>query len=227
MKRTLLLLSLFQLVLITSPRAQDASHRIDAPIFRIGDQWSYRRQDIGGRGQPSEFTERVERVSEAEVWVLGKGADNRPYWRLFEGKSARPLARYAYEFNASGQRGEKTADDAASAPEVQFPLELGKTYKIEESWINSSGGRGTSDLKATITAFEKIKSPAGEYDAFKIEITGWWNGRSFSGSGRLQRTVWYAPAVKQTIKREHKDYYGGQLANHTVTEVIEFKPAQP
>ena len=68
---------------------------------------------------------------------------------------------------------EKTADDAASAPEVQFPLELGKSYKIEENWTNSSGGRGTSDLKATITAVEKIRVTAGEYDAFKIEVSGW------------------------------------------------------
>lgn len=227
MKRILLLLSLFTLVLATSPRAQDAKRRIDAPVFKVGEEWRYRKQNIGGPGQPSEFSERVEQVGEAEVWVLGKGADNRQYWRLLEAKSARPLARYEYNINTPGQRGDKTADDAANAPEVQFPMEIGKTYKIEESWINSSGGRGTSDLKATITAFEKVKVAAGEYGAFKIEISGWWNGRSFTGSGRQQRTVWYAPELKQTIKREHRDYYDGQLSNHAVTEMIEFKPAPP
>lgn len=36
MKRILLLLSLFTLVLATAPRAQDAKRRIDAPVFKIG-----------------------------------------------------------------------------------------------------------------------------------------------------------------------------------------------
>ncbi len=229
MKATLLVLSLLTLMLTTEPKAQDAQPRTDVPAFKVGDEWRFRQQDldIGGRGQTSVFTERVDRVSETEVWVLGKGADNVPYWRLFEAKSARPLARYAYDVDAPGQRGHKTADDAASASEVQFPLELGKTYKIEESWTNSSGGRGTSDLKAKITTFARIKAASGEYDAFQIEISGWWNGRSFTGSGVQQRTVWYAPAVKRTIKREHKDFYGGRQEHHIVTEIIDFKSAQP
>lgn len=213
------------LALTDAPKAQDVKQRADAPEHRVGDEWRYRVQDIGNRRQPSEIHERVQSISGPAVWLLGAEAGSPSYWKLLDAKTARPLARHGYDANAADQRGAKTGDQSASDAEVQFPLELGKTYKIAERWINSSGGHGTSDLKASVVAIEKVNHPSGEYDAFRIEISGWWNAGG--GSGKLQRTVWYAPAAKSTVRREHKDYNSSQLWNHYVSELLEFKPAPP
>ena len=33
---------------------------------------------------------------------------------------------------------------------------------------------------------EKIKTPAGEFDAFKVEYEGWWNNRTSRTSGKVK-----------------------------------------
>ena len=59
MKRNYLLLGLLTLALITAPKAQDTKQRIDTPVFKVGDEWRYRKQEVGGPEKTSEFSERM------------------------------------------------------------------------------------------------------------------------------------------------------------------------
>ena len=57
-------------------------------------------------------------------------------------------------------------------------------------------------MDSSVVAYEKIKVPAGEFDAFKIEAKGFWNNQTTPRSGKMQITNWYAPAAKAIIKSE-------------------------
>lgn len=106
----------------------------------------------------------------------------------------------------------------------KFPLVVG------EAWKSSVLAEGTSsksktDVDVKVVAREKVKTPAGEFDAFKIESEGWINGISWSGAIRFTEVRWYAPATGRVVKTEYKDFRNGQLWTNTLTELKSFKPA--
>lgn len=106
----------------------------------------------------------------------------------------------------------------------KFPLVVG------DSWKSSFVGEGNNsksktDLEFKVVAREKVNTPAGEFDTFRIESNGWINGVSWSGTIRMSDVRWYAPSVGRVVRSEYKDFRGGQLWTNTVSELKSFKPA--
>lgn len=106
----------------------------------------------------------------------------------------------------------------------KFPLVVG------DGWKSSFVGEGASnksktDLDFKVAARETVKTPAGEFDAYRIEAEGWITGITWSGAIRMTEVRWYAPAIGRVVKSEYKDFRGGNLWTNTVTELKSFKPA--
>jgi hypothetical protein len=101
---------------------------------------------------------------------------------------------------------------------------------VGESWKSSylsesATAKSKGDIDFKVVAREKVKTPAGEFDAFRIESGGWVTGVSWSGSVRIAQVQWFAPAVGRVIKSEYKDYRGSQLWTDTASELKSFTPA--
>jgi len=95
---------------------------------------------------------------------------------------------------------------SGEAKRLVFPLEIGKKWEYQYNFTNKAkAAKGRWKLDATVTAYEKVNVPAGEYDAFKIEYTGFWHNDTKGKSGRLKMTNWYAPAVRTIIRNEFED----------------------
>ncbi|MEO8922297.1 MAG: hypothetical protein ABI330_05640, partial [Caldimonas sp.] len=65
------------------------------------------------------------------------------------------------------------------------------------------------DFHAKVVAQERITTPAGEFDAYKVELSGFWRNEAEIGHGAIGRqyeTYWYAPAAKRFVRREIKSY---------------------
>lgn len=106
----------------------------------------------------------------------------------------------------------------------KFPLVVGDGWK--SSFVaEGANNRSKTDLDFKVAAREKVKTPAGEFDAFKIESEGWINGITWSGAIRMTEVRWYAPSIGRVVRVEYKDFRGGQLWNNTVSELKSFKPA--
>jgi hypothetical protein len=98
-----------------------------------------------------------------------------------------------------------------------FPLEIGRKWDSKFKFFNKSNSWVVPwQFDAQVTAYEKVKVPAGEFDAFKIEYKGYWNNYGTGASGPLVLTNWYAPSAKNIVKSEYDDRY-----NRTVTELVE------
>jgi hypothetical protein len=107
---------------------------------------------------------------------------------------------------------------------VKFPLTVGESWK--SSYLSESAtAKSKGDIDFKVVAREKVKTPAGEFDAFRIESGGWVTGVSWSGSVRIAQVQWFAPAVGRVIKSEYKDYRGSQLWTDTASELKSFTPA--
>jgi hypothetical protein len=86
-----------------------------------------------------------------------------------------------------------------------FPLKTGAQWPVKYSWSNLiSGNTGGFDGQAQVLSYEKITTPAGEFDAFKVEIKGFWTNAN-SQSGRSTETLWYSPAVRNYVQRDYSD----------------------
>jgi hypothetical protein len=87
-----------------------------------------------------------------------------------------------------------------------FPLQLGAKWSQKYSWTNlTSGGKGGFEADVRVLSQEKIKTPAGEFDTFKVEIKGYWNNSVSGQNGRASETLWYAPAARNVVQREYDD----------------------
>ena len=96
---------------------------------------------------------------------------------------------------------------------LRFPLEVGKRWRYETDWLfKPKGSRGRSSVDVAVVAFEKIRVPAGEFDAFRLASREALSGTSPIGSqyaGETTRTYWYAPAARAIVKMETRNPYLG------------------
>ena len=113
---------------------------------------------------------------------------------------------WVYE-NAHGRRGRLDAGNLLG--ELRFPLWVGKSWGYEgiaiDAGINPTKPRsiGTTDVTCEVLSFKQITVIAGSFGAFECQCTcelsvvpaGY---ESFCG----RWTLWYAPEVKNTIRRD-------------------------
>mgnify|MGYP006886485870 CR=1 FL=1 len=72
--------------------------------------------------------------------------------------------------------------------------------------------RGQMEADVVVVGYERVKVPAGEFDAFKLTARERMSGTSPIGSridAETVRTYWYAPAARTIVKRESKNPYLG------------------
>lgn len=105
---------------------------------------------------------------------------------------------------------------------LNFPLEVGKAWSYDSDYLlKDTGVNGRGDYSVTVLLYGKVRVPAGEFDAFKLESRGSFKGMSRAGpvSGLISTTYWYAPAVRAIVKEEVRDPYRGPYT----FELVEFK----
>lgn len=81
---------------------------------------------------------------------------------------------------------------------VPDELQIGKKWSAK--WIEQGprGGFGPLRLDMKVVAFEKVDVPAGEFDAFRIEVNGW-----FGPGLPISRRYWIAPGLNFPVRYEH------------------------
>lgn len=201
--------------------AQDTKPVAQAPVFKVGDSWKFQLHDIGNKKEPTWFINTVTLVDDKQVVTLDDNSEGRKFWSIYDVPSQKPQLRFAYVEAAPDKRGRKTGDWSGNDAEVQFPLEVGRNWSIQEK-----SPRLENELKAEVTAYERIRIQAGEFDAFKIVIKGWWKNVQSGNTGPYQRTVWYAPVAKRVVKIEGFTRVTGSLWDQWTQELLEFK-SQP
>jgi hypothetical protein len=107
----------------------------------------------------------------------------------------------------------------------RFPMKVGDSWKSRYDATGLTGSRSRAELEVKVAAQEKVTTPAGEFDTFRIEMAGWINGVNWQGAVRLSQTVWYAPAIGRAVRSDYKDYRNSSLNTSTLTELKAHKPA--
>jgi len=102
---------------------------------------------------------------------------------------------------------------------LSFPLEVGKKWRYESDWLfKPKNSKGTFTSNVSVVAHEKIKVPAGEFDAFKLVEKRAMRGVAIDVQTQL--TSWYAPAANAIVKSV---YVNPSLGSTLTTELVSFR----
>lgn len=105
---------------------------------------------------------------------------------------------------------------------LSFPLEVGKQWTYASDFlVKVPGVTGRTEGEVRVVGYEKVRGPAGEFDAFKLESRAEFKGTSPDGpaAGVGTTTYWYAPAARAVVRSIYKDQYQGLIT----TDLLEFK----
>lgn len=106
---------------------------------------------------------------------------------------------------------------------LSFPLGVGKQWRYTSDWVfKVKGSKGSAVVDVAVVGHEKIRVPAGEFEAFKLVAKGTITGISGINSqiaGETSATYWYAPAARAIVKSvSHNPYLGT-----STVELVEFQ----
>ena len=208
-------------VLATASYAEEKPRIENPPKFSVGDRWIFKQTDIAKRQEPVTFSNEVKEADDNVAWLYGKNSRGEFWWK-YDVKRALLIERYQIDPQDPDKRGKVTfTRDEKNGIRVQFPLEVGKSYPVTDYW-SGNGFSGDRQFKVTVKSYEKVKTGAGEFDAYRIVSSGFWNATNGT-SGSYDVEEWYAPATKRIVKFEVKTYFQGQVQDHEVLELLEFK----
>ncbi|VBU66030.1 TapB family protein [Burkholderia pseudomallei] len=191
---------------LPAPVAQPAPPaRVDAPAFAVGETWTFAYANALEPSKNATYTQTVSSVA----------ADGSP-----------TLNGGALALDASGNL-VKTATGSyqPSDGKLQFPLFVGKSWSA--SYVYRTGSWAASgDRQAKVVGVERVETPAGAFDAFKVEQVVSWSGIAGNrGQGITRETDWYAPAVGRIARMDFVDQPTHGAPTTTHVELVGFKPA--
>ncbi len=193
-----------------------------APALKAGDAWKI--QSVDTSVQPHRLlwseSQAVVAVGDKETVRVNETNTGEKYVAVHDAATDKRLATYKYDDAAPDHKGKLIRDWSKNDALVQFPLEIGKQWEVHESQ------RVVNDLKAEVLALEKVKTPAGEFEAYKISLKGWWRNTSNGRTGPHERTIWYAPSAKAVVKQVGATRLSNNmLSDQWEVELLEYKAA--
>lgn len=192
-------------LLLAVPATQAFAQRADRPVVHVGDQWEFVQYWGTASAEPN------------RTWIIRSITSTR-----IEGtENGEPLALTP---ELGVLESPRTRD--SNPQSLSFPLEVGKRWRYTTDWLfKAKASKGSADIDVTVVAYERLRVPAGEFDAFKLVAKGGLRGISGINSrieAETETTYWYAPAARAVVKSVNRNPYLGTSTVELVS--IRLKP---
>ena len=174
--------------------------RIDTRV-KIGDRYTFREANADTHEEIRQYTVAVSQITETEV-IYGKG-----------GLVTDLIGNWI-----------KINDRTLTGAQYFIPdYSLGKRWTSRHRSTSAKGNHYDTVVDCKVAARERRTLPAGTFDAFRIECSGWARGESGLNI-ELKSRYWVAPEVRRFIEGFfwQRTARGTVLENKTV-QLIEFK----
>ncbi len=175
------------MVIFSAPYSSGAQ-QADAPVYRDGDWWRIKIDTVRPTGtsisgpQFGGFPEYIVRFESGNPKVLGIRGE------LSKELDAPPIASVV--LGRTGWRGEL----------LKFPVRVGVTWSDQFQFQPRGVPMRWEQGRYEVQAWEKIKTPRGEFDAFKITMTMTVpSGPKGKGTSSRITTYYYVPEVKAIV----------------------------
>lgn len=171
--------------------------------FRVGDLFEYRIIDLLTRLQTSQYKQRVTEVTEREV-IYNNGLTITDLLGNFR-KNSRGIRWGASQFFVA-------------------EYSIGKRWSTRYPVYHPDGREDMIEREARVVARETITVPAGTFDCYRVESSGWSMKRGLS----LDSTYWVAPdRVNRFVAFEQLEKTRtGRFITTDRIELVAFRPAR-
>lgn len=173
---------------------------VPAPEVRVGDAWTYRVQDGFTRLPRGDQRYEVVEVGADRIRVANSGERGdgiQIYDREWNWLKRPATNLQAFEYTPAYQA-------------FAFPLAPGKRWRARLMATDPADGRRFPVwIDGTVLGWERVRVPAGEFDALKVERNVYFEYyvSAIRGRSEIREFEWYAPAVKQSVRREASSRY--------------------
>lgn len=175
--------------------------QVPAPAIQSGAEWTYRVRDgFTGLPRPSERYRVTEVAGDrVAVTVSREGANDEIQLYDRQWNWLRHPATNLQAFNYS-----------PAYPAYAFPLAAGRTWSARLMATDpASGQRFPLTLDGVVLGWERVKVPAGEFDALKVRRVVFldYYEANVRGRSEIVEIEWYSPTVNQAVRRETSARY--------------------
>ena len=190
-----------------TPAPALAQSQATPPQVRVGDHWRYLVKDGFTGDTLNEFGHQVVSVSEQDITVQLTN----------KGSRARELRYFDRQWNATDTGGTVFEPHY---PEYRFPLVVGDSWREPYRSHTRDGKTYDNFQRVTVEAVERIHTPAGDFDAYRIKVLADIVANDANQS-HVQSTIttWYAPTVNKYVRREVLVFSDARVRRHEVTEL--------
>ncbi|MGH8619976.1 MAG: hypothetical protein ACREUW_19980 [Burkholderiales bacterium] len=170
--------------------------RVEAPPApRVGDQWAYRVSS--GYSKEARGVERQRVVeSTADRFVIEASGLRSGRWTLTTD------LRWITHLLAD----DRLQTFSPAYPALVFPLAAGQSWQERVTGREAAASGGdTVTVQGWVRGWERVKVPAGEFDAIRIRRVTW--GGNFDreyGQSEITEDLWYAPAPGRIVRHESR-----------------------
>jgi uncharacterized caspase-like protein len=184
--------------------------------FVVGDRWRYQKVDKFKQEVVDNWVRNIEAFNSDGSIKLN---DGRIQWTADGGISS-----------IVGGDGSRTSY-SPSYKWLPSSLKVGhnEPIKYAMTWRRADGVNGAEEHegKVKVLAQERVKVPAGEFDAWKIEVSMWVNGKNLSSStnyvNQINEVLWYVPALRNFVASEYeKRGQNGNVQSYDRHELTSF-----
>jgi len=166
--------------------------RIERPEIRVGDRWEYVVTD--------RYTDAKSALATEVVTVTG----NRIYTRtgggaVESGGRNEVIEVWDRDWNLLRQG---SVEFTPNYPTGQFPLSEGSKWSGRVTILYAGPAPLHQEFEARAEGWERVTVPAGTFDAIRISVRGHFSVTGVAASGDVTDVYWYAPAVRQFVKKE-------------------------
>ena len=204
------------------------------PEFDIGDKWTYKMQNKGDRKEPYLVVRQAFKSEAGSGWAYietkNPEVSRKQTISRFDYKRGDFKENFAFDTSLPDFKGSRVNNYQPLEDVFQLPLNVGKKYTVKWLWNN---GNGFDEYKVEVADFGKVRIEAGEFDAYRVNLVGFWNRTGgdptgWTGAGRAGQTYWYAPDIKQVVKFESFGRHNnGSPWNEFVSELVKWEPKAP
>jgi len=210
----------------TTKKLSDVDLVAERPIWQVGDIWTYRIWRTGY----SIYFYTLEVVDDSAILPASKGKEC--YKLVYRWYNSLPPAKergYHWEFYSKQSLeylGKMGKDEKFVAPQISqyvliFPLKLNSKWSQPYFQVGISEERAEKiSITYTVTGPEEFIGPPGKLEALKIH-------RGFIDGHRQDRNyseLWYAPAVKNYIKRAGYSFQNDWTsAGEDIRELVKYQ----
>ena len=154
--------------------------------YTVGDRWRYQKVDKFKGEVVENFAVQVDRIEPNGDLTINRGGS---IWTANgEVKYSRNAERERFyngfkQYPAVLQAGAKSSFD----------------YQIDSKFPDGRKWKEISNASMVVKGQERVKTPAGEFDAWRVELEVFWRIEGGESRGRYIQTSWYVPQLRRYV----------------------------